>query len=212
MNETVSGPRDAANGTRSPLLREDWNYLSVVALDDFGPREFALLDAQRSDFYAERQALEALRMLKASADDPSFGYQINNYRHCLQSATMAYRAGKDEEYVALAVLHDIGFIAAPSNHGGFAASLMGPYISPENEWMLVHHAVFQDFHCRGHPGIDRHQRERWRGHPAFARTAEFVARFDQDAMDPDYENMPIEAFEPMVHRLFAKPPRTIPLE
>ena len=212
MDDATSRPGDAANGTRSDLLRDDWEYLSVIALEDFGPREFAMLDAQRVDFYGERQAFEALRMLKVSADDPSFGYQINNYRHCLQSATLAHRAGKDAEYVALAVLHDIGFVVAPSNHGSFAAALMGPYISPENEWMLVHHAIFQNVHCVGHPSMDRYEREKWRGHPAFARTAEFVAMFDQDAMDPNYENMPIEAFEPMIHRMFAKPPRTIPVE
>ncbi len=65
MDDAVHGPGDAANGTKSPLLREDWDYLRVVALDDFGPDEFALLDAQRPGFYAERQSREVLRMLKA---------------------------------------------------------------------------------------------------------------------------------------------------
>ena len=212
MDERISEPRDAANGTKSALLHEDWDYLSVIALEDFGPGEFALLDSQRVDYYGERQAYEAIRTLKVSAEDSSFGYQINNYRHCLQSATLAYNAGKDEEYVALAALHDIGFIIAPTNHGSFAAALMGPYISPNNEWMLAHHAIFQNAHCIGHPTMDRYGREQWRGHPAFAQTVEFVAMFDQGAMDPNYENMPIEAFEPMIHRMFAKPPRTISLE
>ena len=31
-------------------------------------------------------------MLSASADDPVFGYCINNYRHCLQAASLALRA------------------------------------------------------------------------------------------------------------------------
>ena len=73
--------------------------------------------------------------------------------------------------------------------------------------MLANHGDFQAFHFRRHPGIDRLAREKWRGHPGFAMTAEFCAEFDQCAMDPDYDTMPIEAFEPMVRRLFARPPR-----
>lgn len=202
----------AANGTRSPLLRGDWKYIEAIPLEDFTAGDFAEMDAQRAPYYAERQADEILRMLKASEDDPSFGYQINNFRHCLQSATMAHRAGKDEEYVAVAVLHDIGFVACPSVHGQFAATMMQPYVSPDIHWMLAHHAIFQNIHCRNHPTLDRMERDKWRGHPAFALTAEFVALFDQAAMDPDYDNMPLEAFEPMVRRLFAKPPQPVAID
>jgi predicted HD phosphohydrolase len=202
----------AANGTRSPLLRDDWSYIEPIPLKDFAPEDFALLDVQRAPFTAERQADEALRMLKMSENDPSFGCQINNFRHCLQSATMAHRAGKDDDYVAVALLHDIGFTVAPKNHGQFAATLLEPYITPETHWMLVHHAIFQNVHCRHHPTLDRFERGKWRGHPAFEITAEFVAKFDQNTMDPGYDNMPIEAFEPMVHRLFVNPPRRIVIE
>jgi predicted HD phosphohydrolase len=207
---TSDDGHDAANGTHSPLLQEGWRYVGAIALDDFSRADFALLDAQRRPFYRDRQALEVLRMLKASEHDPTFGYRINNYRHCLQSATMARRAGKDDEYVAVALLHDIGFIACPSVHGAFAATLLAPYISEDNRWMLVHHAIFQNLHSTAHPDLDSQGREKWRGHPAFERTAEFVARFDQAAMDPDYDNMPIEAFEGVVRDLFARTPRPLP--
>ena len=45
-------------------------------------------------YYRERQATEILRILQASENDPTFGFQINNFRHCLQSATMALRAAQ----------------------------------------------------------------------------------------------------------------------
>ena len=64
-------------------------------------------------YYRERQAMEVLRMLQTSEDDPTFGYPINNFRHCLQSATLAHRAGKSENYVVIALLHDIGFTVWP---------------------------------------------------------------------------------------------------
>lgn len=207
MDSGTAGPSDAANGTNSRLLRDDWDYVEAIPLDDFGESDFALLDAQRPAFAAERQAGQILRIMRGMADDPTFGYRINTFRHCLQSATMAHRAGKDEDYVAMAFLHDIGFDIAPATHGSFVAALVGPYVSPEMEWLLANHAEFQNVHCRNHPTIDRFAREKWRGHPAFAMTAEFCAKFDQGAMDPDYDNMPMEAFEPMVRRLFARAPR-----
>ena len=203
---------DAANGTRSALQESDWRYVETVATDDFTADDWSLLDDQRVPFYDDRQADDALRMLRAGAEDPTFGYQINNYRHCLQSATMAQRAGKDEEYVVVSLFHDIGFVAASLTHGAFAAALLEPYIEPENHWMLVHHAIFQNIHWGGHLTIDKNGRDKWRGHPAFERTAEFVALFDQAAMDPSYDNLPIEAFEPMVHRLFRKTPRDVTVE
>src|ERR1700744_2187083 len=36
------------------------------------------------------------------------GYQVPRYEHSLQSATRALRHGRDEEYVVMALLHDIG--------------------------------------------------------------------------------------------------------
>ena len=44
------------------------------------------------------------------------------------------------------------------------------------------------------------------GHPHYEAAADFVARFDQNAIDPTMPTYPIEAFAPMVHRLFARPP------
>jgi hypothetical protein len=41
------------------------------------------------------------------------------------------------------------------------------------------------------------------GHPSFEYTAQFCHLYDQCAFDPDYGNMPLEAFEPMVHRMFS---------
>lgn len=198
-----------AKGRRDPLDHAEWDYVGPVALEDFTAGDFALLDAQRAVYYRERQASEVLRMLQASENDSTFGYQINNFRHCLQSATMALRAGKDEEYVVVALLHDIGFITCPTVHGQFAAALMQPYISAENYWMLVHHAIFQNVHCPAHPTLDPYEREKWRGHPAFERTAEFVALFDQDAMDPNYDSLPLAAFEPKVRRIFARLPQRV---
>ena len=52
-------------------------------------------------------------------------------------------------------------------------------------------------------------RERFRGHPAFERTALFCERHDQNAFDPAYDTMPLSAFEPLVQRVMARPKRSI---
>lgn len=203
-----SEPASEPTSMRTPLLRPDWQYIEKVSLEDFDLDDWKLLDAQRAQYYAQEQARQVLRLLAASRDDPSFGYMVNNYRHSLQSATMALRDGLDEEDVVVSLLHDIGFIACPTNHGEFAAALLAPYVSERNVWMLRHHAVFQTVHCTAFPAAARNERDRWRGHPYFDWTARFVAQYDQAANDPGYDIAPIETFEPMVARIFARPPRT----
>jgi len=131
---------------------------------------------------------------------------VNNYRHSLQSATMALRDGLDEEDVVVCLLHDIGFITCPSTHGEFAAELLGSYVSDRNYWMLQRHGTFQNIHSPNLPGVDMNERERWRGHPHFDWTATFVDKYDQAACDPSYDCAPLAFFEPMVQRLFARKP------
>ncbi len=214
LGSDPAGPSGAPEGRRSSLLDDSWNYVESVELDDFTLPDWNLLKRQRGPYYAEEQARQALRLLTCSAEDASFGYHINNYRHCLQTATLAHRAGEDEETVVVALLHDIGFVTCPDSHGEFAASLLANYISEKNHWMLCRHAIFQQVHLAGlhDPGFDPDERERWRGHPFFEWTANFVDRYDQRAMCASYDTLPVEFFEPMVQRLFARPPRSLPLE
>lgn len=205
MNIDTAVPPPAA------LLHAHWQHIHQPSLEAMSPQDWALLDTQRSQYYREQQAKQALRMLSDTASDPSFGYTVNNFQHCLQSATMALRDGLPEEDIVVCLLHDVGFIVSPHQHGEFAAALLGPYVSERNDWMLRRHAIFQDVHAHHHPTIDRHARERWRGHPHFEWAAQFVERYDQNAIDRSYDCAPLSVFEPMVYRLFTKPPRPMPL-
>ena len=58
-----------------------------------------------------KRILEHLEMLKGDHG----GFAVDRYTHCLQTATRAYRDGRNEEYVVCALLHDIGDILAPAN-------------------------------------------------------------------------------------------------
>jgi predicted HD phosphohydrolase len=112
----------------------------------------------------------------------------------------------DEEKVMIALLHDIGDGIGVFNHSEVAAALLRPFISEENAWVVKHHGLFQGYYYFHHIGLDRNARERYRGHPHFDACIEFCDRWDQRAFDPDYDTMPLSAFEPMVRRLFEKQP------
>jgi len=194
---------------RSPLFRDQWKYVEKPTLEDFRADDWQRLNDQRATYVAEEQARQALRLLTISAEDTTFGYLINNYRHCLQSASLIMEAGYDEETIVVALFHDVGFTVCPDAHGAFAAELLGAYISDANYWMLRHHAAFQLYHCHEYPGIDRDARDRWRDHPHFQWTAEFVEKYDQNAIQTDYPEVSLDVFEPMVQRLFARTPHPV---
>jgi predicted HD phosphohydrolase len=202
-----NGGTQAVISATAELAESHWEYIEPVALDDFKARDWQILDAQRAPFQAEHQADQILRFLTGTKDDPTFGYRINNYQHCLQSATMAMQAGYDEETIVVALLHDVGFITCPDMHGEFAAALLGAYVSEKQSWMLVRHGLFQMIHVHERPGNEPDYREKWRGHPYFDWTVEFVDKLDQNAIDPNFENADIEHFRPMVQRIFAREPK-----
>jgi predicted HD phosphohydrolase len=137
------------------------------------------------------------------------GFAIDRLAHSLQSASLAHRDGMDEEYVVCALLHDMGDILSTANHAELAATVLSPFVSEENRWMLHHHGIFQGYYFFQHIGLDRNMREQFRGHPSFEHTARFCARHDQNAFDPDFDTMPLEAFVPMVHRVMAVPKQSI---
>jgi predicted HD phosphohydrolase len=134
---------------------------------------------------------------------------VSRFTHCLQTATLAHRAGEDEEYVALALVHDIGDILGPYNHGEFAATLMAPFIGEANHWMVAHHHCFQGYYYFEHLGLDKNMREQFRGHPHFERTITFCEAYDEKAFDPKLDTMPLAAFMPILRRVMMNPKRTI---
>ena len=137
------------------------------------------------------------------------GFAVDRMTHSLQTATRAHRGGENEEYVVCALLHDIGDTLGSFNHADVGASILKPFVSAENFWMVEKHGMFQGYFFFHYLGLDRNMREQFRGHPSFERTAEFCEKYDGPAFDPNGETLPLEFFEPMVKRLFAKPKNSI---
>jgi predicted HD phosphohydrolase len=178
--------------------------VNFTRMDEGTYEEYQLLDRHYKKL--DRELVDnLLAQLKRLGGD-KLGYQIDRYQHSLQTATRAQRDGADEETIVIALLHDIGDVLAPWNHSDMAAAILQPYISPDNHWLVKHHGIFQGYYYFHHTGGDRLVRERYRGHPMFERTAQFCERWDQTSFDPNYDTLPVEAFEPMVRRLFARAP------
>ena len=158
----------------------------------------------------ESEYIRALpdRMLVAleRLGDSLQGYKISRLAHSLQSATLAEADGADIEIIVAALIHDLGDELAPENHSQLAASLLRPYVSDKTYWVVQHHGIFQGYYYFHHIGQDPNQRDRFRGHPYFEDCVRFCERWDQTAFDPDYDTMPMEAFEPMLRRVLARAP------
>ncbi len=153
---------------------------------------------------AER-VLKHLRLL----DGDFGGFPIDRLQHSLQTATRAHRDGRDEAYVVMALLHDIGDTLGTFNHPEVAASIIKPFVSEEVHWICENHGAFQGYYYFHYVGMDRNVRENFRDHPHFAACAEFCEKYDQAAFDPAYDTLPLEYFEPMVQRVMAKPVRSM---
>ena len=150
-------------------------------------------------------ARRVLEELKRTAEGEQ-GFNISRFDHSLQSATLAYRDGADEEMVVAALLHDIGDNLALHNHADLAAAILKPYVSGKTHWIIQHHAIFQGYYFWHFLGDDRNAREQFRDHPWFDDCTEFCEKYDQNAFDDEYDNLPFEFFEPMVERIFSRQP------
>jgi predicted HD phosphohydrolase len=137
------------------------------------------------------------------------GFPIDRYSHCLQTATLALRDGRDEEYVVCALLHDIGDTLGCYNHPDIAAAILKPFVSEANHWMVQNHGIFQGYNFFHHIGLNRDMRDDFAGHEHYARTEEFIALYDNPAFDPKTETLPISEFEPMLRRVFAQPKQSV---
>jgi predicted HD phosphohydrolase len=183
----------------------DSGTVSFTRMEDGTKEEYDLLYGLWHQKHCVALADTILEQLKTLQGD-KLGYKIDRYQHSLQTASRTMRDGADEETIVCALLHDVADALSPENHSEAAAAILKPYVSADNYWLVKHHGVFQGYYFFHHYGMDRNAREEYRGHPMFEKTAQFCERWDQNSFDPDYDTMPLSAFEPMVRRIFSRRP------
>ena len=126
--------------------------------------DYAIIGEHGAKFASELpdRILEHLSILKGDTG----GFAVDRFTHCLQTATRAYRDGRDEEYVVCALLHDIGDTIASANHADLAATMLEPFVSEENYWIVKHHGIFQGYYFFEYLGLDKNMRDEYKDSPA----------------------------------------------
>lgn len=137
------------------------------------------------------------------------GFAVDRLEHSLQTATRAAEDGRDEEYVACALLHDIGDTLGPMNHDQIAAAIIQPFVSEKNHWIVSHHGMFQGYYFFEYCGLDKNMRETYKDHEYYGDCEEFCRKYDQNSFDPNFDSMPLVEFEPIVQRIFSAPKQSI---
>merc|ERR1711862_138494 len=149
-----------------------------------------------------RRMFEMLESLKdVEPQEP-----LDLYRHNLQSAARAFRAGEDTETVVCALFHDVGELLSPACHGEIAASILRPFISEKNYWILQHHEIFQTYYYGPAWNVDPNLRDRFSSSPFFDDCIKFCQDYDQMSFDPYYDSMDIKEFYPLVLEIFSRTP------
>ena len=188
---TNTAPELAQFHAMTDGTKEDWRIIGEASIHNFAglpERLMAHLELLGGDFG---------------------GFAVDRLTHSLQTATRAERAGRDDEYVLCALVHDIGDTLGPANHAEIAAAILKPFVSEQNHWMVEQHGIFQGYYFFHHLGGNPDMRERFRDHPWFDYCAEFCAEYDQNSFDPDYPTEPLEHFEPLIRSMLAAPKRSI---
>jgi predicted HD phosphohydrolase len=178
--------------------------VSFQRMEDGTREDYALLDRSEREYALglPDTILGALGKL----DHTLQGYPVSRLEHSLQTATRALRDGADDELVAAALIHDVGDELAPYNHAEIAAGILRPYVRPEVAWIVEQHGLFQSYYYAHHSGGNRDGRDRFRDHPWYQACRDFCANWDQCSFDPRYEWQPLSSFEPLIRKIFTRPP------
>jgi predicted HD phosphohydrolase len=186
---------------------------STSTPDTAAPERFTTMDTSTAEQWAvigaetvqnQPRVADAILGLLRSLEQVTDGFAVDQLHHALQTATMAERAGADDEVVFASLCHDIGKAISVPNHPGISAEIIKPYVRDEVYQMIRAHQDFQGKHYYHHFGGDPNVRERYQDEPWFDLTATFADDWDQKAFDPDFEVEPLEHFEPLVREITAR--------
>jgi predicted HD phosphohydrolase len=168
-----------------------------------GTREdYELLELHERDYL--RMLPDRILAALGALENGLGGYPLTRLAHSLQTATRARKDGADDEMVVAALVHDIGDDLSPYGHAEVAAAILRPYVRPEVAWIVEQHGLFQSYYYAHHLGGNRDGRDRFRDHRWYRACKDFCADWDQSSFDPSYPSEPLEAFEPLVRKIFTR--------
>lgn len=177
--------------------------MTFTRMDESTPEQWAVIGTQTLE--NQPRVAEAVLGLLRSLSSITDGFAVDQLTHCLQTATLAERAGADDEVVVAALCHDVGKAISVPSHPAIAAAILKSYVREEVYEMIRVHQDFQGKHYYAHFGGDPNARDQYIGAPWFDLAAQFADEWDQVAFDPDYDTFSLEHFEPKVRAVFATP-------
>src|SRR3954464_7776460 len=178
---------------------------TFTRMDESTAEQWAVIGAEtmRNQPRVADEVLSMLRRLEGITD----GFATNQLVHSLQTATLAERAGADEEMIVASLCHDIGKIVSVFGHPEIAAAILRPYVRDDVYQAIRAHQDFQGRHYYHHFGGDVNAREQHHdtlNADEFELAARFADEWDQTAFDPEYDTLPLEHFEERVRKTFAQ--------
>ncbi|HUE81527.1 MAG TPA: HD domain-containing protein [Pyrinomonadaceae bacterium] len=155
----------------------------------------------------ERQAAMpgVIKSLLLQLEEQVDGFPVDQLVHALQTATRAEHGGANEEMIVAALCHDIGKAISDANHGAISAEILKPYVSPDTYEIVRTHQDFQGRYIYSFIGKNPDARLQYADQPWYDLACRFSDAWDQTSFDPDYRSLPLEHFEPMIDRVFARP-------
>lgn len=173
-------------------------------LDQSTAEDWTGIAAAHMTHYRQNQPQRIMDQLR-SLGELTLGFPCDQLQHALMTATLARRAGANQEELAVALCHDIGKTLSVPNHGAIGAEFMKPYVSDDAFAVVLHHQDFQGAYYFQHFGKPMDLREQYRGTSWFALAEKLVDEWDMPAFDPDFAVDPLESFEPELVAVFSTP-------
>src|SRR5918997_3784748 len=118
---TAGGPM---SDTTTPTVTAERPRAAFHAMADGTKEDWRIIGAGTVELAAglPDRVLDQLRQLGGDFG----GFAVDRLEHSLQTATRAYRADRDDEYVFCALLHDVGDLLGSFNHADVAAAIVKP--------------------------------------------------------------------------------------
>ena len=170
-----------------------------------GSAEDFIIIRENDEVTASELPERIIKHLEQMAEDDG-AYRISRLDHVLQCASRALESGADDDWVAAALLHDIGDVLAPFTHGQVAAEILRPFVRDEVYWVVRNHGIFQMYYNKSLSSEERNIRDQYKDHPYYQSAVDFCEKWDQCSFDPHYPHESLEFFVPLIKKVFTRVP------
>ena len=97
----------------------------------------------RETMAAQPEVADHVLAMLRSLEGVKLGFGVDQLEHCLQTATLAERAGADKEIVVASLFHDVGKAIGVPNHPRMAAEILKPYVRDADDAAAAALAFFR---------------------------------------------------------------------